>query len=574
MYIWVDELTTVAAAYALDNFITINGNTVNISAPANNNASVGSCSGTGAAMTCVSAGLTHAFLNAANLVDAVGSFTAPPTGQVHLDAAASPGSDASIAALGTSTANGGVNPYTLANTVPVAVINTLGNILQACVNSTGGVASDGSPCGVLFQNATPSSLYSAATAAPTNTLQAAMNIARTPFVNVANLYNLATASGFYQPALVAAPNDWSISIQYHSATFGATVTPLGYPFSVALDANDSVYVSGNSTGSSPVGTGATPVLISKLSSNGVGVWQTSLASSTVCATGVLGNLCNEALDAVGNLYLADVGYLYQVSTATGTPTAFTKTLSTASLNPINVAVDRYNGLFVTTNNVSSKANLVTYPAGSTATTAPTIVTAIGLTQPISPIPTGLGFDSNGDLGITLYGSSPMKSYFLANSSSTSTSFGTASLGVLAASGDTDTQMEWVVFDANNNFYANSLVALYELPAGSYGSTANVAGSYSGGSIRGAAIDGNGSIFMDDGNFAMRVYYPKLGTPTTGAFTGCLPWGDQATTVTSTSTATTSTESSYCSAAIWNGASKQQYPMRGTRNLAIDSTGAI
>ena len=46
-FIWVDELTTVAAAYALNNFITITGNsssgyTVGVSSSATNNSSTGS----------------------------------------------------------------------------------------------------------------------------------------------------------------------------------------------------------------------------------------------------------------------------------------------------------------------------------------------------------------------------------------------------------------------------------------------------------------------------------------------------------------------------------------------------
>jgi trimeric autotransporter adhesin len=40
-------------------------------------------------------------------------------------------------------------------TVPVAQINTLADILSTCVNSTGGVAGDGSTCGTLLSAATP-----------------------------------------------------------------------------------------------------------------------------------------------------------------------------------------------------------------------------------------------------------------------------------------------------------------------------------------------------------------------------------------------------------------------------------
>ena len=41
------------------------------------------------------------------------------------------------------------------NEIPVAMINTLADIIAACVNSSGGVAGDGSPCGILFKQTTP-----------------------------------------------------------------------------------------------------------------------------------------------------------------------------------------------------------------------------------------------------------------------------------------------------------------------------------------------------------------------------------------------------------------------------------
>jgi len=137
--IYISEATTVAAAYALGNFMYVNDNggtgnqLVYVGAPANNNATTGSCTGTGSSMSCTAAGLAHAFANAANLVDAVRYDGSTPTGAAYT----APPSN------------------TTYGSVPAAEINALANILQACTNSTGGTTTGA--CGTLFTEATPAS---------------------------------------------------------------------------------------------------------------------------------------------------------------------------------------------------------------------------------------------------------------------------------------------------------------------------------------------------------------------------------------------------------------------------------
>jgi len=63
----INEITTVAAGYALGNFATISGSTVGIGAPSTNNAA--KVSGYSTGTTTAAAGLYHAFLNAANLTN-------------------------------------------------------------------------------------------------------------------------------------------------------------------------------------------------------------------------------------------------------------------------------------------------------------------------------------------------------------------------------------------------------------------------------------------------------------------------------------------------------------------------
>jgi glucose/arabinose dehydrogenase len=92
-------------------------------------------------------------------------------------------------------------------TAPAQQINTLANVIAACINSAGGAAGDSTTCGNLFSATTPTSA-----SAPTNTVAALINIARDPMRNVTSLYALSSASAPFQPQLAAAPSDWTINL--------------------------------------------------------------------------------------------------------------------------------------------------------------------------------------------------------------------------------------------------------------------------------------------------------------------------------------------------------------------------
>jgi streptogramin lyase len=96
------------------------------------------------------------------------------------------------------------------STIPSAELNTLANVLASCVNSAGGVANDGSPCGNLFGLATPPS----GSVAPTNTIDAALDIALNPSNNVALINALADPEGPFQPTLGGDPNDWTVAVNF------------------------------------------------------------------------------------------------------------------------------------------------------------------------------------------------------------------------------------------------------------------------------------------------------------------------------------------------------------------------
>ena len=125
----------------------------------------------------------------------------------------------------TPAANGGNG------TVPQAEINTLANILAACINSNGSTAT-GQPCGTLFSNALAGGTTGTQ---PTDTATAAINIAHNPGANVSTLFGLQGASPPFQTDLSAAPGDWTIAITF-------TGGGLSVPYQVAIDGSGNVWI--------------------------------------------------------------------------------------------------------------------------------------------------------------------------------------------------------------------------------------------------------------------------------------------------------------------------------------------
>lgn len=120
-------------------------------------------------------------------------------------------------------------------TLPTSELNTLADVLEACINSKGGVANDGSTtCGSLF-GLTPNTV---GTTFPTDTITAAMNIALNPARNVTPLNNLVGGTPAFLPDLGTAPNAWTVAIQY-------TGGGLNQPKTIAADSAGQIWV-GNS----------------------------------------------------------------------------------------------------------------------------------------------------------------------------------------------------------------------------------------------------------------------------------------------------------------------------------------
>lgn len=125
----------------------------------------------------------------------------------------------------------GVSPGQLPSfaSIPLAKIDSLGDILTSCVNSNGSTTPTAS-CGRLFAAVTPSG-----GAAPKDTIGALLDIAANPGHNVGAIYNAYAAVGPYQPTLSAPPSDWTLTINYASSAFKT-------PTDLAIDSQGNVWV--------------------------------------------------------------------------------------------------------------------------------------------------------------------------------------------------------------------------------------------------------------------------------------------------------------------------------------------
>jgi hypothetical protein len=265
-YVSINEVSTVAAAYALSGFMSDPFHLSSTNTP-------------GALQ-----GVANAFRTVTNLVDLA-------TGTARLQNVKGNGD------------------------VPQAEINTLANLLISCVNSDGT-----SGCAPLLSNAPALD-----GTAPTDTITAALNIAHNPAVNVAALYNGSLPNPVFQPVLSAAPSDWTLSVTYNADNMVAPYFPaidsvgnvwvpgyignnltefdttgailsgssgftggLNLPYSIAIDAQDNPWV----VNFGPINASS----VSKFSTTGAALSASPFACASACYF--------PAFDAAQNLWIS------------------------------------------------------------------------------------------------------------------------------------------------------------------------------------------------------------------------------------------------------------------------------
>lgn len=334
--LYVNEMTTVAAAYALSQYFTTTYGA----------ASTDAFGTPGTSQSLI--GIQNAMATAGNLACAIST-----------DALCTSGANGG--AITSGTINSALGNITV--TPEATKLGTIANILAACVNSTGGTSGDGSSCGTLFANVAPTG-----GTAPTDILQAAVDMALNPTsnqssTNIANLLALQTATSPYPD--VATVNDWTVGINYALATTGTTSTLLNDAIGIAVDGSGNIWVLNYDSGAqdsvaefSPTGT----PIVNPLS----GPTAPTLASLS-------GR--NIAIDQNNNLWVASSsssGTVFEYNTTTGATTS-----AVLGKSPYGIAIDGNNNVFVGEQSSSATHSVVEFPAANIAN-----VVDFGLTSPL------------------------------------------------------------------------------------------------------------------------------------------------------------------------------------------------
>ena len=162
-------------------------------------------------------------------------------------------------------------------TVPVQKLKALANIVFTCVHSPGGIAGDGSACGSLFSLATP-----AGGTAPKYTTDALLNIANNPTAEVVPLYLLSPLTTPFEPTLSSAPTDWTLT--FSSPTAPPIFSPAPGTYAVA----PAITLSDTSSGARIYYTmdGRTPTVSSHLYSGAISLSATGSVRAIAVAAGI------------------------------------------------------------------------------------------------------------------------------------------------------------------------------------------------------------------------------------------------------------------------------------------------
>jgi len=491
-YVVINEVTTVAAAYALSGFAPVGGAGMTEAAVSGGGAMAGiTTSSTN------KQGLTDGFNNATNIVN-----------------------------ITTGTAN--TAPSFGGNgVVPVATINALADILQDCVNSLSATSSPCAGAGKLFPSATPPT--GSGISAPANVFQAALDVAQYPGNNASALFGLISSQAAFPTTLTAAPNDWTIGVTY---TYASTVLVSG--LGMGIDNYDNVFITG-STGNTTSPNETDLIVVSPQ-----GVLGNSALMGT---TSTANNIRWIGFDTSNNAYMTNgnAANIYKfVPTTPSNPAAG----STAPVAPLSystvsgtknnyaLAVDQYGDVWVDTYKKSTcsgapsssntvSCSLVEFPVSSQSSPAVSFPTL----QDVQPSDTGgargVAFDvKTGNIWTTDIVSSDLE---LFNVTPSATAVATASVApntvTLSSTANANQSLAdgavSVAIDGSSNAWAvvtGSGASVTTIPAGLYKVTTGLTSTpISSTTTAGLlvspaylAIDGAGNVFIANNSSATGI----------------------------------------------------------------------
>jgi hypothetical protein len=209
--------------------------------------------------------------------------------------------------------------------LPSNELNMLGDIIASCVNTEGPGSTN---CGTLFTNTTVAGVV------PTDTFQAALNIALHPGANVSNLFALASSSPPFYTATASAPSDFALMIGYNGGGIANSSGTNG----VAIDAAGNAWIgTGNKNGGNY---GNSVHSLTEISPAGV-----YLSGAVGYGTSYVNGPEELAIDQNGNVFVACSGSnnLLEFDSSGNLLHNIT---STAFANPNGAAVDTAGNIWV------------------------------------------------------------------------------------------------------------------------------------------------------------------------------------------------------------------------------------
>ena len=263
-----------------------------------------------------------------------------------------------------------------------AKINTLSNIISACVN---GATSAAPACGTLFSAAAPpipntTNINGGNFPPATDTLQALYYIFTNPTnsntTNLSTLFGLQPAVGApYVPSLSAAPTDWTIGISYASTGTGCgTGSFISSPTDINIDALDNVWFGNAETGGN----------LSAISAAGAPLFCVNFDAGASATGGTIDANLAGPNNYNPNVWFAGPSTMYRYNPNTKATLAFP-----VGVTPLAITADGAGNVYFTAAS-GTTGSLYMLPAGATASTA---VAAVQISNLVGPNPVRLMADN-------------------------------------------------------------------------------------------------------------------------------------------------------------------------------------
>jgi hypothetical protein len=273
---------------------------------------------------------------------------------------------------------------TLTATPETAKINTLANIVSACVN---GATSADPACATLFSAAAPpvantTNLNGGSFPQATDTLQALYYIFTNPSdgstTNLPNLFGIQPAIGApFTPSLTAAPTDWTIGVSYAStgpASSCGTGNFISSPTDINIDAFDNVWFGNAQAGGN----------LSAISAAGAPYYCVNFDPGTSSTGGTL-----DANNISGNNYSPNVWFAGGTTMYRYNPISKATLAFPVGVTPLAITADGAGNVYFTAVN-GTTGSLYQLPGAASASTA---VAAVEISNTVGPNPVRLMADN-------------------------------------------------------------------------------------------------------------------------------------------------------------------------------------